>query len=158
MARGILKVIGKVVTENKVLYLRQGWLNLDSKVALLKTTYWKIFVMFCYIKQCFSNGFVQSPLFHSGHVVIGPQAWYSKHKVVNTVFLKNFIWRNSYISWFPVQCDRCAWRPSPSFEILGEILVRYSVRSPCLRINKRFLCFESVKVTAEVNSMIVNWS
>ena len=34
----------------------------------------------------------------------------------------------------------------------------YSRRSPRLWINKRFLCFESIKVTAEVNSMIVNWS
>ena len=33
-----------------------------------------------------------------------------------------------------------------------------SRRSPRLWINKQFLCFESIKVTAEVNSMIVNWS
>jgi len=56
----------------------------------------------------------------------------------------------------PVQFDGCAWRPSQNFEILGDILVRYGRRSPRLRINKRFLCFESIKITAEVNSMIVN--
>jgi len=32
--------------------------------------------------------------------------------------------------------------------------VRYSRRSPHSWINKRFLCFESIKVTAEVNSII----
>jgi len=62
-----------------------------------------------------------------------------------------------YISWSPVQCDGCAWRPSQSFEVLEDISVRYSRRSPRLWINKRFLCFESTKVTAEVNSMIDQW-
>jgi len=38
----------------------------------------------------------------------------------------------------------------------GDILVRYSRRSPHLRMNKRFLCFESIKVIAKVNSMIAN--
>jgi len=51
------------------------------------------------------------------------------------------------------------WQPSQSLEILGDILVRYSRRSPRSWINKRFLCFENIKViTAEVNSVIVKWS
>jgi len=45
-----------------------------------------------------------------------------------------------------VQCDGCAWQPLQSFEILGDIVVRYSRRSPRLWINKRFLWFESIKL------------
>jgi len=49
----------------------------------------------------------------------------------------------------PVQCDGCAWQPSQSLEMMGVILVRYGCRSPHLWINKQFLCFESIEVTAE---------
>jgi len=55
--------------------------------------------------------------------------------------------------WSPGQCDGCAWQPSQKFDILGDILVRYSRRSPPFWINKRFLCFKSIKATAEVESM-----
>jgi len=55
--------------------------------------------------------------------------------------------------WSPGQCDGCAWQPSQNFDILGDILVRYSRRSPPFWINKRFLCFKSIKATAEVKSM-----
>ena len=54
----------------------------------------------------------------------------------------------------PAQCDWCARRPSQSFEKLGDILVRYSRGSPNLRINKEFLCFEHIKVTAKYSFSI----
>jgi len=43
-----------------------------------------------------------------------------------------------------------------SFEILGDILVRYSRRSPRSCFNKQVLCFESINVTAVVDSVIFN--
>jgi len=61
------------------------------------------------------------------------------------VFLKAVIEGNPYMPRSPVKCDGCAWRPPQSFEILGDILMRYSRRSPRLWINKRFLCFESIR-------------
>ena len=73
------------------------------------------------------------------------------------VFLNNFIQINRYMSWSPVQCNECALRSSQKFQILGGISVRCSRRSPRLW-HKRFLFFESVEVTAEINPMIVNWS
>ena len=70
------------------------------------------------------------------------------------VFLKHFC----FIAPFSLWTHRCHSTSLikqtqgsifKEFYLKKDILVMYSHRSPCLWINKRFFCFESIEVTAE---------
>jgi len=49
------------------------------------------------------------------------------------------------------------WMCLATFTKLWNIFMRYSCISPRVWINKQFLHYESIKVTAKVNSMIIYW-
>jgi len=65
---------------------------------------------------------------------------------------------NQYIQWSPVQCDRCAWRHSIIFEMLGDILVGYSRKSLAYESTSDFFALRELRSYPKLTQWSINGS